>query len=588
MRTPDPSNESSKREDHNTPPLLASCQHLIRSNGVIVGREIADCIGNVYPTLASVIPPSAAAGTAFLASIDGRLPLKHAHVAFFLQEFGETLRSLGVKRGHRVALVLPNGPELALAILAVSQWACCVPLSATGAVSELKADLMRCGAHFVIGPYSEGPLPTNKSSLGTTLTNHDHDDNDNDAHLYHRNDNHHNHHNDAHLYHDNHHNHHDAHDNHHHDDYHNFTTTTTMTELKKLAETTRLMTDASSPDWTVHHHVQETAAELGIAFCGLVPDPRVAGPFRLVVPHKLTRSKLRQGTVCYDNLQVCPVDRPLVAASDHDKDDKGHEPNSGHDEALVLFTSGTTGNKKLVAHQMRDILVAATTIALSWQLKPTDTNCNLMPLFHVGGIVRQVYSPLISGGCVICCPSFDADLFWGLLQNKAFNWYYAAPTMHQIILQTGKALLGNDIRNKYQLKMIANAAGGLLPSLAEELRSTFQAAVLPSYGMTECMPISSPPANYDLGKPGTSGVPVGPQVAVLNLATLQPLEPMQEGPICVRGEPCFRGYGVLANDPKDTKPPETFLPDGWFNTGDLGYLDQDGYLYITGKSVVAP
>lgn len=155
--------------------------------------------------------------------------------------------------------------------------------------------------------------------------------------------------------------------------------------------------------------------------------------------------------------------------------------------------------------------------------------------------------------------------------------------MHQIILQTGKATVGERAIKSYKLKMIANAAGGLLPSLANEMRQTYGAAVLPSYGMTECMPISSPPATYDLSKPGTSGVPVGPEVAILNVHSMQPLKAMDEGPICVRGDPCFRGYGALANDPK-AKRPASFLPGGWFNTGDLGYLDEDGYLYITGRS----
>jgi acyl-coenzyme A synthetase/AMP-(fatty) acid ligase len=178
----------------------------------------------------------------------------------------------------------------------------------------------------------------------------------------------------------------------------------------------------------------------------------------------------------------------------------------------------------------------------------------------------QVYAPLVSGSAVICCPSFDADLFWALLKRHAFNWYYAAPTMHQIILQTGKAAMGEDEIKSYKLKMIANAAGGLLPSLAKEMQKTYGAIILPSYGMTECMPISSPPATYDLSKPGTSGVPVGPEVSILNLSTMLSLAPGEEGPICVRGEPCFRGYGVLANDP-DGKKPESFLGDGWFNTG---------------------
>lgn len=405
-----------------TPLLLKSCKHLVRSNGVIVGSEIASTIKDVYPTLASAIPNSDSTGPAFLASIDGRLPMSHSQVRNFLQEFGDTLKSLGVGRGHRVALVLPNGPELALAILAVSQWAACVPLSATGAVAELSADLQRCGADLVIGPYCEGPLPVKSDKSQEVNTNY---------------------------------------------------------ALAQFAEKTSVMV-SSTRDWTVHHHVQDTAKSLGIPFCGLVPDPHISGPFRLVCPYKKqTRSKLRQGALNYDSLQIQPTEEPIVPPK-VTITERQFEPNSGLDEALILFTSGTTGNKKLVPHRMGDVLVAATTIALSWELRPVDVNCNLMPLFHVGGIIRQVYSPLVSGGCVICCPSFDADLFWALLERSAFNWYYAAPTMHQIILQVGKSLHGNDITSRFKLKMIANAAGGLLPSLAEELRATFGAAVLPS------------------------------------------------------------------------------------------------------------
>jgi acyl-coenzyme A synthetase/AMP-(fatty) acid ligase/carbonic anhydrase/acetyltransferase-like protein (isoleucine patch superfamily)/acyl carrier protein len=446
--------------------------------------------------------------------------LTHAQCHAFIEEFGRVLHEgLGIGRGHRVALVLPNGPELALSILAVSQWAACVPLSATGAVSELKADLERCGPDLIIGPYSAGPLPA-----ATPMENHQVHEADE--------------------------------------------------ERYKLAQTYNVMTGGAR-DWTVHHHVEEVAKELGIPCCGLVPCPTRAGPFKLVVPKKKTKKDTPAPTIKYDEL-------PLIPSGIKSKKNVDTEANTGNDEALVLFTSGTTGNKKLVPHQIGDLLTAATVIALSWQLQPHDVNCNLMPLFHVGGIVRQVFSPLVSGSTVICCPSFDADLFWALLEKKAFNWYYAAPTMHQIILQTGKSLFEERIK-MFRLKMIANAAGGLLPSLAQELKDTFKAAVLPSYGMTECMPISSPPANYDLSKPGTSGVPVGPEVAILNTATVESLPPMEEGPICVRGEPCFRGYGVLANDPKAEKP-ASFLKDGWFNTGDLGYLDADGYLYITGRS----
>lgn len=510
--------------DKSAPPLLATCTPLVRQNGMIVGTEIAQKTRQDYATLLSCIPTvDSNCGPSFLASVDGRLPLTHAACKDFITELGRVLHEgLGIGRGQRVALVLPNGPELALAILALSQWAACVPLSATGAVSELQADLERCGPDLIIGPYSAGPLP-----VATPMEQHQAHESD---------------------------------------------------EVRsKLAQTYNVL-GGETRDWLVHRHVEEVAELLGIPFCGLVPHPTRAGPFKLYVPlQKKSKKEKAATTLNYDDLPLIPRD-----ARTNPKLPVDTQPNTGHDEALVLFTSGTTGNKKLVPHQIGDLLTAASVIALSWQLHPLDVNCNLMPLFHVGGIVRQVFSPLVSGSTVICCPSFDADLFWGLLQKQAFNWYYAAPTMHQIILQTGKALLEERFTT-FSLKMIANAAGGLLPSLALELRQTFKAAVLPSYGMTECMPISSPPANYDLSKPGTSGVPVGPEVAILNLATIEPLPPMEEGAICVRGEPCFRGYGVLANDSKAAKP-DSLMKDGWFNTCDLGYLDADGYLYITGRS----
>jgi acyl-CoA synthetase (AMP-forming)/AMP-acid ligase II len=97
------------------------------------------------------------------------------------------------------------------------------------------------------------------------------------------------------------------------------------------------------------------------------------------------------------------------------------------------------------------------------------------------------------------------------------------------------------------------------------------------------MPISSPPADYKLEKPGTSGIPVGPEVAILDRETVESKPTGEAGPICVRGSPCFQGYGKIHGgyeQPED----DSFLPGGWFDTGDLGYLDEDGYLYITGRS----
>jgi acyl-coenzyme A synthetase/AMP-(fatty) acid ligase len=370
-------------------PVVSACKHLLKPNGSILGREVGKALRPLFPTFASAIPTSMSEERPALASIDGRVALSHQRVFDFIQLFGLQLHTLGFGKGDRIALVLPNGPELALAIMATAHWSCCVPLSANGAVSELEADLARAGVNLVIGPYS---------SL--------------------------------------------------------------LAEEKPHQTSPRFqVTSASDRDFSAFRSIEESAGRLKIPFVGLVPSPSESGIFSL----QPTRTS-----------KPLHFHQAVVTAPIRSNGNVSTSANAAEDEVLILFTSGTTGNKKLVAHQMGDMLTAATTIAISWDLKPTDTNCNLMPLFHVGGIVRQVFSPIFSGGCVICCPAFDPSIFWTLLLQGAFTWYYAAPTMHQMILQTGK--LDGFIEKKMKLRMIANAAGGLIPSLAEEMMVTFGGA----------------------------------------------------------------------------------------------------------------
>lgn len=149
--------------------------------------------------------------------------------------------------------------------------------------------------------------------------------------------------------------------------------------------------------------------------------------------------------------------------------------------------------------------------------------------------------------------------------------------MHSVILEEARSR--PEALAKSKIRLICNAAGGLLPSLAITLRDTFSCIVLPSYGMTECMPIASPPLDYELNRSGTSGTSVGPDLSILDGNDKQvPVETV--GRIAVRGAPVFDGY-LKDNDVIDTS---CFTPDGWFDTGDMGYLDADGFLYVTGRS----
>ena len=148
--------------------------------------------------------------------------------------------------------------------------------------------------------------------------------------------------------------------------------------------------------------------------------------------------------------------------------------------------------------------------------------------------------------------------------------------MHSTIL--AEAGERREALSKSRIRLVCNAAGGLLPSLALRIQNTFNCTVLPSYGMTECMPISTPPMDYKMDRPGTSGVSVGPEISILDGADIN-LPHHTNGRIAVRGPPLFPGYLETGRINRGC-----FNKNGWFDTGDMGYLDEDGYLYVTGRS----
>ncbi|KAF8921420.1 acetyl-CoA synthetase-like protein [Mucidula mucida] len=257
-------------------------------------------------------------------------------------------------------------------------------------------------------------------------------------------------------------------------------------------------------------------------------------------------------------------------------------PHRLEDQSLVLHTSGTSGRKKVVPYNLRSLIVGTWAVVHSWELKPSDVNLNMMPLFHVGGIVRNLLAPVFSGGSSIMCIGFDVMTFWSVAAQLGATWYFAAPTIHHAILtsQPDHIVPSRDLK----IRLICNAAGGLLPSLAVELRHRFKAIILPSYGMTECMPIASPPTDYQLQRPGCSGIACGPYMSIRDPSNRESeLQRGQTGAVSVRGLPTFEGYEISPdrNSPLDTS---AFSRDGWFDTGDVGYMDLDGYLYITGRS----
>lgn len=104
-------------------------------------------------------------------------------------------------------------------------------------------------------------------------------------------------------------------------------------------------------------------------------------------------------------------------------------------------------------------------------------------MFRSGGLVRNIFAPIFSRGSTVCCAAFDPSLFWDVVETLQPTWYYASPSMHSVIL--AQALERPTSLKLSKIRLACNAAGGLLPSLACQLRDTFNCVVLPSYGMTE-------------------------------------------------------------------------------------------------------
>lgn len=234
------------------------------------------------------------------------------------------------------------------------------------------------------------------------------------------------------------------------------------------------------------------------------------------------------------------------------------------DVALLLHTSGTTSRPKLVPLSQRNITASARHIGATLALGPADRCLNIMPLFHIHGLIGAVLSSLAAGGNVVCAPGFNALKFFAWLDEAQPSWYTAVPTMHQAIL--ARAERNAEIIARRRLRLIRSSSASLPPPVMAELEAVFGCPVIESYGMTEAAhQMTSNPLPPRARKAGSVGLPAGPEVAIRN------------GEVCIRGPNVTSGY--VAN-PKANA--EAFV-EGWFRTGDQGVLDEDGYLTITGR-----
>ena len=391
----------------------------------------------------------------------GRPPLDYAALHRFIETVATTLRTAGIQRAHRVAIVMPNGPEMATALLAVACCATAVPINPE--LGSEEADAM-------IGAAKVGAL----------------------------------------------------------------------------------LVDARTG-----MRAREVAHRRQLALIDASVDPREpAGTFALASQGALAGSLALGSADSMEGSLTLP---------------------STQDIAFLLHTSGTTARPKRVPLSHAILCASARRIAATLHLSSSDRCLNVLPLFHIHGIVAALLGSLSAGGSIACTPGLAYGDFLAWLDELQPSWYTAVPTMHQAILdqvRMHRAAVGAG-----RLRFIRSSSARLSPPLATSLEACFDAPVISAYGMTEAAhQIASnplPPGNRRLDSVGC--------VSEIELAIIdndgRALPAGATGEITIRGPHLFEGYDDDADASRDA-----FTATGWFRTGDLGYLDADGYLYLVGRS----
>jgi acyl-CoA synthetase (AMP-forming)/AMP-acid ligase II len=376
---------------------------------------------------------------------DGRPPLTHAALAMLAACTVAALNARGIGRDDRVAIVLPNGPEMAAAFLCIGAGATTAPLNPAYRAEEFDFYLSDLNARAIV-----------------------------------------------------------------------------------------LAAGEASP-------AREAAERRGIAILELTPGA-AAGAFTLAGG--------TPGTAA----------RPGMA-----------EP---ADIALVLHTSGTTARPKIVPLSQANVAASARHIGATLRLSPADACLNIMPLFHIHGLIAAVLSSIAAGGAVICTPGFDALRVFRWLDEERPSWITAVPTMHQAILS--RAERNREIIARAKLRFLRSSSSSLPGPVMQQMEAVFGCPLVESYGMTEAAhQMASNPLD-GVRKPGVVGLPAGPEIAIMaDDGTLLP-----QG---ATGEVVIRGPNVTAGYENNPEANARAFTDGWFRTGDQGMLDSDGYLMLTGR-----
>lgn len=239
---------------------------------------------------------------------------------------------------------------------------------------------------------------------------------------------------------------------------------------------------------------------------------------------------------------------------------------------VLLFTSGTTGEPKGVRLSAPQLLYTAAAVAHHHRLGPGERGFSSLPLFHINAQVVGLLASLVAGSTLALDDRFHASDFWEAVQSVDATWINAVPAILGILAkQTGPA------PELSRLRFVRSASAPLPVSTLKAFEARYGYPIIETYGLTEAASqVAANPVPPGRRKPGSVGRPVGVRIQVVD-DDGRVLPPGEAGQVRIAGPSVIRRYW------SGTVDPATFR-DGWFHTGDHGYFDEEGYLFLTGRS----
>jgi acyl-CoA synthetase (AMP-forming)/AMP-acid ligase II/acyl carrier protein len=246
---------------------------------------------------------------------------------------------------------------------------------------------------------------------------------------------------------------------------------------------------------------------------------------------------------------------------------------TGDDDAFILLTSGTTSKPKTVPLTHSSVCLSAYNVGAAIELTPQDRLLSVLPLFHGHGLISGVIAALSAGSSVVCTSGFDAEAFLAWLTEFRPTWYTAVPVIHRTVSSIAER--EQERARRSSLRLIRSASSTLPAKVLCRLETLFGVPVIDTFGMTEAATqIAANP--LDRRKLGSVGRSAGAEIAIVDTDG-RVLPSGERGEIAIRGPTITRGYD------NDAAATQQAFRNGWFRTGDLGYLDDEGYLFLVGR-----